>query len=838
MQHTKRIPLVDLKLRLALMLIVLAMTLSGCSQKSNPDEGSVSKDTLSAPLPNTLTALAVDTTTLVVEIIVDGGTPRACTNLSVDQENNTYSCDITLSSGPHILSLVYSIRDKTDGTTVQVTTTSDINVDIIAGQTSSADFSSATLTYIDDDKDGINNLDELSEGSDPTKPSYYVGGTLSGLLGSGSTIQLNINGELNGGSTLNLSSDGNFIIKPAVADNSTYAVTVLTQPNTPSQICTVTNGGGTVSSVEVTNVAIQCANDNLPGSAPTASDVSITDGNGGDAVVGESLTGSYSYNDVDGDAEGTSTFRWLRNGVAISGAVASTYTLVAVDVPTQITFEVTPVATAGNVTGSAITSAVLATGTAPVLREFARYLDINMNGVNDANDQLIIPFDQNVSANAVDISHFNLPVTGDTLGTGATVAAGPAGNEVTITLGASPNFKTRQDFSNTATTANSASGIDVAALVTAGAIVSASGIDAVPSAPIDLIPAYVDSLKSLGANGSTAVALGDLDADGDLDMVVANGFSDVANRVYINDSTGSYTDSGQALGTNNTTSVALGDVDGDGDLDIVMANELGRGSRVYNNNGAGIFSDSGQALGTDDSQFVALGDVDGDGDLDMVVANRFSQPDRVYINDSTGGFSDSGQSIGTNDGASIALGDIDSDGDLDMVVANDSNRPNQVYFNDGVGGFSDSDQLLGTNSSQSVALGDVDGDGDLDMVLANSIDQGNRVYINNGAGSFADSGQSLGTSFSTFVGLGDVDGDGDLDMLVTNTFEANRVYTNDGTGSFTDSGQLLGTNISQFAALGDVDGDGDLDMAVANSNTQANRVYLNSLTGTLGPLSD
>ncbi len=67
MQHTKGIILVDIKadikLRFALMLIVLTMALSGCSQKPNQDEGSVSKDTLSAPLPSTLRALAVDATT-------------------------------------------------------------------------------------------------------------------------------------------------------------------------------------------------------------------------------------------------------------------------------------------------------------------------------------------------------------------------------------------------------------------------------------------------------------------------------------------------------------------------------------------------------------------------------------------------------------------------------------------------------------------------------------------------------------------------------------------------------------------------------------------------------
>lgn len=53
---------------------------------------------------------------------------------------------------------------------------------------------------------------------------------------------------------------------------------------------------------------------------PTASSVSISDDNAGSAVAGDSLTGNYTYADAEGDAEGASTFRWLRNGTAISGA--------------------------------------------------------------------------------------------------------------------------------------------------------------------------------------------------------------------------------------------------------------------------------------------------------------------------------------------------------------------------------------------------------------------------------------------------------------------------------------------------------------------------------------
>lgn len=114
---------------------------------------------------------------------------------------------------------------------------------------------------------------------------------------------------------------------------------------------------GITTGMAATSVAIT-----IPMSAnrpPTASAVSITDVNGGQLLVGDSLTGSYTYEDVDSDLEGATTFRWLRNGAAITGANSSSYILVAADAGFPITFEVTPVATTGATTGTTVLSAAV-----------------------------------------------------------------------------------------------------------------------------------------------------------------------------------------------------------------------------------------------------------------------------------------------------------------------------------------------------------------------------------------------------------------------------------------------------------------------------------------------
>ncbi|MFV1984592.1 MAG: hypothetical protein ACC657_13700, partial [Thiohalomonadales bacterium] len=87
--------------------------------------------------------------------------------------------------------------------------------------------------------------------------------------------------------------------------------------------------------------------------APTATNVVITGATNDSATVGTALSGSYKYNDTEGDEEDVpkSTFRWLREGSAIDGATTKEYILVDADVGKAIKFEVTPVAKAGTKTG-------------------------------------------------------------------------------------------------------------------------------------------------------------------------------------------------------------------------------------------------------------------------------------------------------------------------------------------------------------------------------------------------------------------------------------------------------------------------------------------------------
>src|ERR1035437_1168577 len=90
-------------------------------------------------------------------------------------------------------------------------------------------------------------------GGSTTAPSYTIGGTVSGLSGTGLVLQNN------GGNNLPVSANGGFTFTTPVASGGTYNVTVLTQPSSPAQTCVVTNGNGTANA-NVTSVQVSCLN--------------------------------------------------------------------------------------------------------------------------------------------------------------------------------------------------------------------------------------------------------------------------------------------------------------------------------------------------------------------------------------------------------------------------------------------------------------------------------------------------------------------------------------------------------------------------------------------------
>jgi len=348
------------------------------------------------------------------------------------------------------------------------------------------------------------------------------------------------------------------------------------------------------------------------------------------------------------------------------------------------------------------------------------------------------------------------------------------------------------------------------------------------------------TMPALSTYQTTDAELGDLDGDGDLDLLLS---SSVAETVWLNAGDGgltphpttpSFADAGMSR------AVALGDLNGDGSLDAVVASTLT--DTVWLNDGSGnlIAHPTTPELGAGAAWDLELGDLDGDGDQDAIVAQD-DHADSVWLNDGAGNLSlhPTWPNFGQGRSDDVELGDVDGDGDLDAMVGYRDLQPAIVWANDGTGKFTLHD-AFGFSNCFGLASGDLDGDGDLDVITV-YLSKPNAVWLNDGTGDFSShpTTSSFGSADSMDVVLGDIDGDGDLDALIAKRDELPQtIWLNDGAGNFTASlsGSEFGGGNSSGIVLGDLDGDGDLDAVVSDHSALDTTVWLNKRYRIMLPL--
>lgn len=247
------------------------------------------------------------------------------------------------------------------------------------------------------------------------------------------------------------------------------------------------------------------------------------------------------------------------------------------------------------------------------------------------------------------------------------------------------------------------------------------------------------------------IAAGDIDGDGDLDLVPANGAISAKNQlVYVNDGTGNFTEKSLlfAIGYStpaqeNARDVALGDMDNDGDLDIIFAVYCMYGtdqSVLYLNDGQGNFSQYDASFvsrcirfgNVDRNTSLDLGDFDADGDLDIALGREWVTTSQnascIWVNDN-GSFSAwSGQFTGWYD---VTLGckfsNLDGDSQLDLAYCNDGppsslSQPARALCTGSAGlGTSYFDLGAASDVNRALEVADLDSDGDLDLVMPDII---------------------------------------------------------------------------------------------------------------------
>ncbi|MCH9685651.1 MAG: CRTAC1 family protein [Deltaproteobacteria bacterium] len=248
-----------------------------------------------------------------------------------------------------------------------------------------------------------------------------------------------------------------------------------------------------------------------------------------------------------------------------------------------------------------------------------------------------------------------------------------------------------------------------------------------------------------------SVATGDLDGDGVVDLYVGAQPTDVFLRGRgdgtFEDVTASRGAGGPAsdpglVGNGSSKVVSLGDVDDDGDLDIVSASSTLPFPGVYllRNDGGGSFTDitadSGVAIDPRGNPCAVLwSDYDNDGDRDLWIWN--DRGGKVLLRNDGGRLTNVTREAGLdevtiNNPMGIDAADIDHDGDLDVYVSNIGNNP--LLRNNGDGTFVDITNLAGTGGQYGWGLGfeDFDADGWADLFVAQEDDRPELVFHNLG----------------------------------------------------------------------------------------------------------
>jgi hypothetical protein len=379
------------------------------------------------------------------------------------------------------------------------------------------------------------------------------------------------------------------------------------------------------------------------------------------------------------------------------------------------------------------------------------------------------------------------------------------------------------------------------------------------------IAQFVDVTTMLGQNivldglglGS-GISFYDINGDGWDDLTIGNGHGDIA--IFINNE-GQLEPAPFTIPNNNNlyvVGVLWGDLDNDGDPDLLILKNFGP-VELWMNNGDNTFSEIASNAGIAYGELRFMGasfvDYDHDGLLDIYITTYhypveggYQIASRLFRNTGDLSFEDATLSseiyVPPCPAFQAAFADFDGDGWEDMYLVVDRDDFENVLFkNDGDGTFTNVSFNSGANGAfcaMSTTVGDYDNDRDLDIYVTGDVNTGNELYRyeENFFFNRLASDYSLGI-FETGWGAMwlDFDNDGWLDLFVSAItgmpeVSNNLFFKNSNGVSFEDVSSILGinayTNETWVCAMGDINNDGFYDFAVNNRPPFTARLYQNT----------
>ena len=342
------------------------------------------------------------------------------------------------------------------------------------------------------------------------------------------------------------------------------------------------------------------------------------------------------------------------------------------------------------------------------------------------------------------------------------------------------------------------------------------------------------STITTNADDARSIHAADLDNDGDLDVLSAS-FGD--NTIAWYESNGGdnptfveniiTSDSTYALQAN---SVYASDLDNDGDLDVLWGGvNLGKIYWAENDGAADPTFSAPQLIDNFANGFMVVyaSDVDSDGDMDVLSANWYGDDIAWFENTAGDGsaWTESTITSSADMARYVRAGDLDCDGDMDVVSASFNDDKIAWYENDGSESFTARTITSSADGADSVRVADVDSDGDLDVLSSSANDNKIAWYENQGGSPLSWSSHTISTAAigANDVFAFDMDQDGDIDVLSVSETD-DKVAWYENDGSQSFTARIISTSADKAIAIDVGDIDGDGDPDVISASATDDRV--------------